>query len=241
MLEAAIEKILEIAKPEIVTVNKQNFSDKRLERIWEEVLAEPICLYSLESFVKFIKESKDLSGDRNYLIKAEDCRRLSLVSELNIDRRREVLATVAPLNDVFEFGDYRNKEQALIELRTQFVDTDDKDILVAFLSKVEVGTVSEYGDDGVTQKAAVKTGITTKTNVIVPNIVKLKPFRTFMEVDQPESSFIFRLKESRYNKDEIECALIESDGGAWKIEAVKNIKKYLEEQLKDVKNVKVLI
>ena len=36
---------------------------------------------------------------------------------------------------------------------------------------VKDGTVAQYGDDGVTQKATVKTGLTSKADAVVPNPV----------------------------------------------------------------------
>lgn len=59
--------------------------------------------------------------------------------------------------------------------------------------------------------------------------VKLKPYRTFREIEQPASVFLFRLK----NRDGAppECALFEADGGAWKLEATDKIGKYFAGEL----------
>jgi hypothetical protein len=92
--------------------------------------------------------------------------------------------------------------------------------------------VAEYGDDGVSQKATIKTGLASKGEAIVPNPVRLKPFRTFTEVDQPESAFVFRMKNDNYSG--ITCGIFEADGGAWKREAMESVKAYLKEELKDV-------
>ena len=106
----------------------------------------------------------------------------------------------------------------------------DRELLLKFSGAVENGTVAEYGDDGVTQKVTVRQGIASKTDAIVPNPVRLRPYRTFIEVDQPVSEFIFRMKDSH----EICCALFEADGGAWKNEAMENVKEYLQEALADL-------
>jgi len=55
--------------------------------------------------------------------------------------------------------------------------------------------------------------------------VKLKPYRTFNEVEQPESEFLLRLS------DGAQVALYEADGGAWKLTARRNIADYLRKQL----------
>lgn len=89
--------------------------------------------------------------------------------------------------------------------------------------------MAQYSDDGISQKATVKTGIASKGDAIVPNPVKLQPYRTFHEVEQPMSEFIFRMKSD----DGVRCALFEADGGAWENVAMKKIKEYLEVELAD--------
>lgn len=102
---------------------------------------------------------------------------------------------------------------------------------------MEQNSVAEYGDDGVTQKATIRQGIASKTDAVVPNPVTLRPYRTFIEVTQPVSSFIFRVKDLHG----ISCALFEADGGAWKNAAMENIKNYLEYELADVKEQFIVI
>ena len=59
---------------------------------------------------------------------------------------------------------------------------------------------------------------------------KLIPYRTFLEVKQPESDFIFRMREGH---DGVECAIFEADGGAWKMEAMREISKCLRNYLEN--------
>ncbi len=62
-------------------------------------------------------------------------------------------------------------------------------------------------------------------------------YRTFMEIAQPESEFVFRARKA----DSLpHFALFEADGGAWRIEAMKRINAYLEEQLSGLENIVVL-
>ena len=101
---------------------------------------------------------------------------------------------------------------------------------------MEDSTVSQYSDDGISQKATIKTGIASKGDALVPNPVKLRPYRTFHEVQQPMSEFIFRMKSD----DSVKCALFEADGGAWENVAMRNIKDYLEVELADYPNFTIL-
>ena len=62
----------------------------------------------------------------------------------------------------------------------------------------------------------------------VQPIVKLKPIRTYAEIEQVESKFLFRV-----NKDGTVC-LREADGGQWKYEVQSRIVNYLESNLKEL-------
>lgn len=62
----------------------------------------------------------------------------------------------------------------------------------------------------------------------LPPIIKLAPYRTFIEVEQPEGEFLLRLQKGP------SAALFEADGGAWKIQARKNIKEYFLDKLADL-------
>jgi hypothetical protein len=56
--------------------------------------------------------------------------------------------------------------------------------------------------------------------------VTLAPFRTFTEVEQPASDFIFRAKQMK--PDSLpQLALFEADGGKWRLAAIENIAAFL--------------
>lgn len=100
-----------------------------------------------------------------------------------------------------------------------------------FAGTVTDGTITEYGDDGVSQKATVKRGVASREEKKVPSPCILRPYRTFHEVEQPASTFIFRMKSGSNGP---ECALFEADGGAWKNQAMNNIRDYLIKVIKVV-------
>jgi len=64
--------------------------------------------------------------------------------------------------------------------------------------------------------------------VIVPNPVKLRPYRTFAEIEQPQSSYVFRIQDSDRGPS---FKLVEADGGLWKNATMKKIKDYLAYEL----------
>lgn len=125
----------------------------------------------------------------------------------------------------FNYGDFYDAESFNIALQSKFLDTEDKATILQVVGNLKEDAVRTMTDDGVSQVTAVRTGVATVADVKVPNPVTLRPFRTFIEVDQPESRFIFRMREGG------RCAIFEADGGAWKLAAKKNIYNYLKEQL----------
>ena len=66
--------------------------------------------------------------------------------------------------------------------------------------------------------------------MIVPNPVKLRPYRTFAEIEQPESSYVFRIKDAERGPA---FKLVEADGSLWRNAVMKKIKEYLEFELSE--------
>lgn len=195
-------------------------------------LANSINMCTLTSLVDYIKGHIDTMADRMivHVISPEE---VWLFSRLDEYRKREYLVKVAAQLPSFRYGAFIDHEEFVINVQSKFLSDPetDKDLILKFAGTVEQGSVAEYGDSGVSQKATVKTGIASKSDAVVPNPVRLRPYRTFMEVEQPASEFIFRMKDN----NGITCALFEADGGAWKNAAMQNIKNYLESELADYK------
>lgn len=230
MIKKALEYLVELAKPNFETIGGYVYSDKPLERIYYNPKAAKIEMNTLSSLIDYIKANVDEMPGK-MIIHVQSPTLVQMYSELDYERKREYMVEVNASVPDFRFNQFSDHEPFCINLQSKFIDDPDTDraLLLKFAGTVEAGTVAEYGDDGVTQKATVKTGIASKGEAIVPSPVTLKPFRTFVEVEQPLSNFVFRMKQDRY--DGIQCALFEADGGAWKIAAMREIKTYLKEQL----------
>ena len=232
MIEKALKYIVGLKEPVIKEIGTETYSDKQLYRIADYIpRAEPIYMHTLTSLVDYIKANID-SMASNMVVDVKSPTEVQLYSQLDADRQREKLVIVEARIPEFKFDSFMDQERFCINLQSKFIDSDDRALILKFAGTVEAGTVAEYGDDGVTQKATVKTGIASKGEAIVPNPVKLRPYRTFLEVSQPESEFIFRMKQDKY--DGIQCAIFEADGGAWKMAATKSIKEYLQFELADM-------
>ena len=234
MIKEALQYIVELGKAEKCTIHGDVYSDKPLHRIENYIpKAVPVEMHTLTSLVDYIKSGVDDMADK-MIVEVASPTKVHLYSQLDSNRDREKLVSVIARVPSFSFNDFMDQERFCISLQSKFVDDPqtDRALILKFAGTVEAGTVAEYGDDGVTQKATVKTGIAQKGDAIVPNPVKLRPYRTFLEVEQPVSEFIFRMKQDRCNG--INCAIFEADGGAWQIAATKAIKDYLQYELADM-------
>lgn len=213
---------------------QQVYSNVPLNRLSKYIpTADSIKMSTLTSLVDYIKGNIDTMAER-MIVQVKSPVEVCLFSQLDEDRNREYLVNVTAQVPGFNYEKFIDHETFCINVQSKFLnDPDtDKDLILKFAGTVEQRSIAEYGDDGVTQKATVRTGITSKADAIVPNPVRLRPYRTFMEVEQPVSEFIFRMAEER----DITCALFEADGGAWKNAAMQNIKNYLEFELADYKD-----
>lgn len=124
---------------------------------------------------------------------------------------------------------FRNRdwtfEEAMIGLRAQFQPTEDIAYMLDLLSHMSVDQNVQSDDNGVTQTVQVKQGVSFVANETVRPIVTLAPYRTFQEVDQPASQFVFRVDNKR------NVMLAEADGGMWKLAARRTVKQYLCDEL----------
>ena len=123
----------------------------------------------------------------------------------------------------------------MIELRSKYQHTDDIDYLLKLLSSMTLENSVKSDDNGLNQQVTVRKGIALTENVPIKPIVKLKPYRTFYEVEQPESEFLLRIRDAGH------VGLFEADGGMWKMTARYTIKSYLQEALKEEINDGIVI
>lgn len=193
----------------------------------------PVYLSTLTSMVDFIKNI-DFKTEEKLYLNIEGPQEVNLYSSLQSDNGRDTLAHVEAITPAIDFDRFKLAEDMVIELQAKFLPTDDRDLLLQVLGNLKEENVKNLGDDGVSQQVTIKKGVASLQDVKVPNPVTLAPFRTFHEVKQPESPFVFRMKEGGLG------ALFEADARAWKIDAIQNIKAFFEEQLKGMEQIIIL-
>lgn len=231
-IKDALKYVVDLSEPNIVAIRNQNYSDKPMYRINHNPKATEITMHTLSGLLDYITSGVDTFKEKMivHIISPTEVR---LFSALDDERVRENVVVVRAQVPNFELDKFMEHERFVIGVQSKFVDDEktDKAMLLKFAGTVEAGTVAEYGDDGISQKATIKTGLASKGEALVPSPVVLRPFRTFVEVEQPLSSFIFRMKEDKYTG--VNCALFEADGGAWKLEAIGAISSFLANALED--------
>ena len=220
-------------KEPIIELAQGTFSRVNLNRVTQPV-ASKLTVSTLTGLVDYIKTNLDqLEG--KLLIQVKSPEEVALYSPLNADKEREKYISVEailPNNVVYER--FLDTERFNIMLQSAFVDNKDKGILLKYTGLVQDDAVKQIGDNGVSQAVTIKTGVASVGQAEVPNPVTLAPYRTFPEVEQPESKFIFRMKEGP------SAALFEADGGAWRNRAILSIKAYLEKELEHYHNVEII-
>lgn len=196
-------------------------------------LADGVSLTTLSGLLELlefgIEEQTEEQLAVDYFLKVADHTKVGLVVK-NVDKygRRPWLVTVnAMTSEQFKFGSYLTPDEFMIGLLSKFVQSDERDKLITLASSLTSESSTEANDDGITQNLVVKSGAALKRSIESKPRVTLAPYRTFSEAVQPESDFIFRVKKVADNQPP-NCALFEADGGAWKAQAMLNIKAKLE-------------
>jgi hypothetical protein len=233
MLKEFVEKIVSLAEPSVrVEEDGRVYSDKQLVEI-KTPLITPITVQTLAGFRDLYKlHNKETEPA---FIHIQDYSSVWLTArEPDEWNRRPALVHAQIPNDAprFRFGTWMDPDEFVIGLMTLFDDAAygvNHGRVVKLVSGLAAEAVTISNDDGYSQQVVTKQGMVSKTEEKVSPRVSLAPFRTFHEVAQPSSDFILRLRSRSGQMPS--CALFEADGGAWKMEAIKNIKEYFEKEL----------
>lgn len=253
MFEKELERIIEIArrnehKPHFVEEADDIYFINGLgqKELIKHVKVYPRqkTVYGLDMFCKLIKT--EWTADRQSFVDGKENDGIDAADMLMIDVQGHNLVSAYTQmfkddeNDFVRLNLYQAEERSMPGIPNGYLDfdearirfnasfdlTEDLDYVLNLLSNVVRGENAEIKDNGVTQVVKVNKGVQMLAMEAVRPIVKLKPYRTFPEICQPESNFLLRIKDDK-------VGLFEADGGMWKQEAKLSIKRYLERELKD--------
>ncbi len=234
MLKELYDAIRGDAKPEIVTVDKRPYATCDLKPV-SEPQAKTLHLRTLRGLVDYINTNVDALNNDYLLCHVENHNTVHLYSSIDPEfAQRSCYITVKLDTPSATLNQFMDAESFNIMMQSCFVEYEDdaennrKEVL-QYSSAVREVAEGQMLDDGVTQAVTVKQGLASMKQTVIPNPVTLRPYRTFAEVEQPASSFVFRAKTGPH------FMLVEADGGAWRGKAMQNIKDYLQNALPDLK------
>lgn len=235
MIEKALKYLHSLGNVEIIKHNGFEYASRQLTRLSEDV-PEVFSTKTLASLVELIKKEHSHNALNDLIVHVESPIKVNVHTTLrgHLDRF-DLYSATAELPRI-TLDNYLDLESMNILLKSAFVQNGTRDELIKVLSQVVEDAIKTSADDGMAQEVTVKTGIRTLAKMEMPTIVKLAPYRAFIEVEQPEGEFLLRLRKGP------EAALFEADGGAWKMAARKNIKGYFEDALVElIKAGKVIV
>lgn len=230
MIKEALEYLVKLGNTKFTEVGEQTFASEPVHLI-KQPTADRIHVQSLSGLVEYIRSNFDdyPSLEKRLLIHVVNPTVVRVFSQLNKDADRNIFIQAEANLPQFQFDTFYDSESFNIKLQSAFVNDDatDRAVVLRLIGNIKEEQVQNTGDDGVSQVVTAKVGVATVANAEVPNPVLLKPYRTFTEVDQPASDFVLRLKDGP------RCALFEADGGAWELEAMRNVQNYITEHLNE--------
>lgn len=198
---------------------------------------EVLEVHTLNGLVEYIRTNASAGGDEGdgldrdavmLHIAAPD--RVELVSGLRGEFNQRLRYASAVLLDrfagypAFSFGRWMDVESMLIALQALFAAEEGRAGVLRLLGNMKGEAVKTNADDGVTQTVSTRVGVLMSGMAEVPNPVYLAAYRTFPEIPGPIVPYILRV---RLERDQIQVALFEADGGAWRLEAIDRIATFL--------------
>lgn len=225
-----VKAIQDSVKTELIACSPEGYLTRPVHLPPPETLPAPIAVASLAGLCEGAGLYSNNEIEVLHVRSADKVAALSPIIGRHNQRAVMFLADAHALYTPFTFGGWYPHEGFMIGLATLFEPTEALTGLISLLGNLTEEDIRILEDDGMTQEVVVKSAVHLKSAARVPNPVTLKPYRTFREIDQPESSFIVRLKRQEGRLPQ--CALFTTDGGAWQIEAVKSIKAFLVDACK---------
>ncbi|MDE7242258.1 hypothetical protein [Desulfovibrio sp.] len=232
MLEKLYNAIRRDAAPSLVKVGGRDYVDKDLEPI-HAPCPQPLAVSTLTALADYLNTNVDELERGKLICHVESPEKVSIRSALLGDFADRACYILAKLDQLeIPFNQWKDAETFNIILQSCFAEPEglaatDKGLVLKYIGSIVAINESATSDDGITQAVAVKTGISSKAVKALPNPVTLRPYRTFVEVEQPASSFIFRCRQN--GEGGVQFMLAEADGGAWRAAAMKNIKAFMEQ------------
>lgn len=230
MLQKFIDHIQKTTQPLITEVSGSTFritSDGDVKEILPTIFhPDTLPLNSLDALIKMVKTEASEQDAPLYITIPDHMTVRCFGQPDAAERYHRQVYYEANSTDVPGWAEKNTLgfEEAQIALRTRFQETPDTLYAMKLVSDISLGAKVIYNDNGIATTITTQKGVALQTNEQIRPLVKLRPYRTFQEVEQPESIFLIRVSDRG-------ISFIEADGGMWKLAARETIKTFLEERL----------
>lgn len=215
----------------IVEEGGKKFSRLDMKPIFHEPRSEPFKVRTLSAVRDYLKDNRDALALKDLILHVVNHENVRLVSTIGgQDRRRDAYMAAEADVPEFGFGEWLDTEKFIISMNALFMPSTGRDALLQYVSRIKVEGEGEILDDGVSQAAKTRVGVKgglTETQA-APSRVVLVPYRTFLEIEQPESEFVFRM---RLSGGGVQLAIFEADGGAWRRIAMERIRDWIRSEV----------
>jgi hypothetical protein len=226
--------VTEVGDNEEHTIDGRIYTDRGLHTV-KPPMADALEVDTLNALVVLSTAGMDDLKLDDALAHVDDFKTVKIISKTADNWGQRRTFAKAMLRDAinFKFNDYLNHEDFMIGLQSQFSKPNGMAgteiiALQTFVASLTQEAVQASEDDGMTQRVSTKKGVMKSWTEAKPKWL-LAPYRTFREIEQPTSEFLLRLKTVEGGLPK--CGLFEADGGAWKLDAVKEIQMWLKDKL----------
>lgn len=237
MIKEAIDRIIQFAAPNQIEKGGLLYVDKGMHLLREPV-ADPVEIQTLQGLVDlFDGQLDDMAKSGDVLFHVISSTSVEIISRETDDceqRRCWARSTYPKLVKTFPFGTWLDPESFIIGVQAGFqrvkIENEDGtfaadlDYVLKIASNITAEAIDTSEDDGIAQKVAMKRGVVLKEQTNLKPRVNLAPYRTFAEIDQQLSQFVFR---ARVGENSVNLALFEADGGRWHLSAISAIGMWL--------------
>ena len=227
MLKEALQYLVGLAQPTEIEHAGVQWTSRNLGPIgqWNP---EPLVVPSLQGLADLSKEDALAANKSDCLLVVHSPGLVGLYLQGYGAKSERVKLAEAKLEGArgFPYAQWMAPEDFVITAMTRFMLADDLMTMVSYAGKLTGETATALSDDGVAQLAEIRQGVTSRAVSVVRNPVTLRPWRTFVDIQQPASPFVFRVRGG--GGTPIQCALFECDGPVWRDEAERGLREYLK-------------
>lgn len=231
MIKEALQYFMEMTLPPIVKIDEVPYNSRNLSVVYPPS-NNPIHVETLAGFCAYVKGNPDCLWEPDLVLAVhiDDPKEIYLLSppdELYCRRPKYIEAHA----DVAQprFNQYMAIEDFMIWMMSSFIADENRLKVTRLVGNLTSEHTGILQDDGCTQVATVRAGITKNSQVEIENPIALAPYRTFAEVPQPKGNYVLRLRNIKDAPPQV--ALFEVYDCRWRLEAMASIADYLRGHL----------